>query len=61
LGLLEGGSAEVMAILKAAGARTEIRDGHGMTALDYMDQDAGRVSKYRQKDYESLRSILTDP
>ena len=54
-------SSEIISILRAGGARTDLRDNHGMTALDYLEQDAPRASKYRQGDYESLRRILLQP
>jgi hypothetical protein len=58
---LPGGGAAIAKILRTAGARTNIRDTYGMTALDYFEQNRKRASTYQQSAYEELWQILTAP
>ena len=48
---------DIAAMLRKAGAKTDIRDVYGMTALDYLEQDAKR--SLQPAGYQLLREVLT--
>jgi len=48
---------DIAAMLRKAGAKTDIRDVYGMTALDYLEQDAKR--SLQPAGYQLLRELLT--
>ena len=48
---------DIAAMLRKAGAKTDIRDAYGMTALDYLEQDAKR--SLQPAGYQLLREVLT--
>jgi uncharacterized protein len=52
--------AELISLMRAAGARTDLRDAKRFTALDYLEEEA-RISPQRKVDSDKLRSILTSP
>ena len=47
---------DIAATLRKAGAKTDIRDAQGMTALDYLEQDAKR--SLQPAGYQLLREVL---
>ena len=47
-----------VSMLRAAGARADARDDSGMTAQDYLEQDAKRSTKYSSERFEGLRRSL---
>src|SRR5215471_3877070 len=52
--------AELISLMRAAGARTDLKDAKGFTALDYLDEEAG-IYPQRKGESDKLRSILTSP
>ena len=49
---------ELISVMRAAGARTDLRDAKGLTVFDYLDEEA-RIYPQRKVDSDKLRTILT--
>ncbi len=52
--------AELVSLLREAGARTDLRDAAGLSVFDYLDEEAKRYP-YNRSQPEKLRQILQDP
>jgi len=52
--------AELVSLLREAGARTDLRDTSGLTVFDYLDIES-RLSPYKKSQAEKLRQILQNP
>ena len=51
--------AELISLMRAVG-RTDLRDAKGLTAFDYLDEEA-RIYPQQNVESDKLRSILTSP
>lgn len=52
--------AELISLMRAAGARTDLRDRRGLTALGYLDEEA-RIYPQQEIEADKLRRILVLP
>jgi hypothetical protein len=52
--------AELVSLLREAGARTDLRDASGLTVFDYLDEEARLLPQHRSQS-EKLRQILQNP
>jgi hypothetical protein len=52
--------AELISLMREAGARTDLRDAKGLTALDYLNEEA-RLYPQQKVESDKLQRILTSP